>query len=190
MTNNLPYLLIDDDLSLNFSIVVIILSKLSFSARGNAMLDFEKLQIFFYLVKNPSKINPMLALAGKKLSLIKPQYTFTVESLSSNVDVLYDRSKLKLLLKNMAARGMLECDNITDPKSLKYYLSPAGISFAENLIHSNSNSSIAVNERSNEDQYHKSYFKTTLDIAEALAPLQSLPTTKLNFYLSSIFKRT
>lgn len=62
----LPYLLIDDDFSLNLSLVVMIIKRHSLSSKKNAVLDFEKLQIFLYLTKNPSKINSMLSLAGKK----------------------------------------------------------------------------------------------------------------------------
>lgn len=188
MSHNLPYLLIDDDFSLNFSIVALVLFKLSHSVKGNAMLDFDKLQIFLYLVKNPSKINPMLALAGKKLSPIKSRYIYTIESLSSNVDVLFDRSKLKFLLKHMAARGMLECDNFTNLKSLKYYLSPVGIRFVEELIDLNSDGTGEAPRGSNDNEYDTSYFKATLDVAEALTSLQTQPTTKLNSYLNSIFK--
>lgn len=188
MSHNLPYLLIDDDFPLNLSIVALILYKLSFSVKGNAVLEFDKLQIFLYLVKNPSKINPMLALAGKKLSPIKSQYVFTIESLSSNVDVLFDRSKLKFLLKHMAARGMLECDNFTDPKSLKYYLSPVGIRFAEELIDFNSGGTGEPPSRSKDNVYDKSYFKATLDVAEGLTSLQTQSVNKLNSYLNSIFK--
>ncbi|MBD8482359.1 hypothetical protein IFU12_13275 [Pseudomonas coleopterorum] len=140
------------------------------------------------MVKNPSKINPMLALAGKKLSPIKPQYTFTIDSLSSNVDILFDRSKLKSLLKHMAARGMLECDKFTDPKSLKYYLSQAGIRFTEGLMDLSSGSATEDSERSNVNAHDNIYFKALLDVAESLIPLQTQPNTKLNSYLNTIFK--
>lgn len=83
---------------------------------------------------------------------------------------------------------MLECDSVTDPKSLKYYLSPAGISFAEELIDLNSDDTGAPSGRFNDSDYDKSYFKATLDVAEGLASLQTQSTAKLNSYLNSIFK--
>lgn len=95
MSQSLPYLLIDDDFSLNYSLLALIIYKLGLSPKNNAVLDFEKIQAFMYLAKNPSKINEVLRLAGKKFIPIDSQYTYTIESLSTNVDILFNRSKLK-----------------------------------------------------------------------------------------------
>lgn len=188
MSQKLPYLLIDDDFTLNYGIIVLILYKLGLSTKKNAVLDFEKLQIFLYLVKNPSKINPLLALAGKKFTPINSQYTYTIESLSTNVDVLFDRSKLKFLLRQLAARGMLECDSLTDPKSLKYLLSPNGIQFAESLTSSAPETNKDSDFNSSTPPPAENYFVAALEVISSLIAIQSQTTTRLNAYLNTIFK--
>ncbi|WP_047280129.1 ABC-three component system middle component 4, partial [Pseudomonas lundensis] len=75
MNQALPYLLIDDDFSLNYSLLALIIYKLGLTSKKNAVLDFEKIQVFIYLTKNPSKINEVLRLAGKKFAPINSQYT-------------------------------------------------------------------------------------------------------------------
>lgn len=65
MSHELPYIPLDEELSLNFSLMVLTISELSHSSRGSLNLDINKLQIFLYLIKNPSKISYLLNIAGK-----------------------------------------------------------------------------------------------------------------------------
>ncbi|MBK3468625.1 ABC-three component system middle component 4 [Pseudomonas sp. MF6776] len=189
MSQSLPYLLIDDDFSLNYSLLALIIYKLGLSPKNNAVLDFEKIQAFMYLAKNPSKINEVLRLAGKKFIPIDSQYTYTIESLSTNVDILFNRSKLKTLIKELAARGMLACDNQTDPGSIKYLLSPAGRLFVESLIDSTFVEAVSPSQQPSISQDSQNYFSAALEVIESLSTLQAQATTKLYSYLNEIFKR-
>ncbi|OPB14126.1 hypothetical protein BFW91_08325 [Pseudomonas fluorescens] len=189
MNQALPYLLIDDDFSLNYSLLALIIYKLGLSSKKNAILDFEKIQIFIYLTKNPSKINEVLRLAGKKFVPLNSQYTYTIESLSTNVDILFNRSKLKTLIRELAARGMLECDNQTDPSSIKYLLSPAGSLFVESLIYSNSDEFLSPSPQKPVNQDTHNYFSSALEVIDSLSTLQAQTTTKLHSYLNEVFKR-
>ncbi|WP_277591805.1 ABC-three component system middle component 4 [Pseudomonas chlororaphis] len=188
MSHYLPYIMIDDDFYLNYSLLVLILYRQGLSTKKNATLDFEKLQIFLYLTKNPSKINPILNLAGKKFAPISAQYTYTIESLSTNVDMLFDRAKLKSLLKELASRGMLSCDK-TDPSSIKYLLSEPGTLFAQRLIES---ATIHQDSIKPEPRYlsTQSYFPAALEVIDSLSALQSQSNSKLNSFLNTTFKRT
>ncbi|MFJ2492397.1 ABC-three component system middle component 4 [Pseudomonas iridis] len=176
MSLELPYISIDDDFSLNFSILILLISKLALTSKNTAILDFEKIQIFFYLVKNPAKINSILRLAGKKFAPIDSRYTYTIESLSTNVDILFDRTKLKFLLKELAARGMLACDKGDSNKSVKYLLSDRGDEFAKQLL-------------LNSDKKSE-YFSAAADVINSLSSLQSQTNSKLNSFLNATFKRT
>ncbi|EPZ6036694.1 ABC-three component system middle component 4 [Pseudomonas aeruginosa] len=188
MSQSLPYLLIDDEFALNYSLVALILYRLGLSPRKNAALDFEKLQILLYLTKNPSKINAMLNLAGKKVAPINSQYTYTIESLSTNVDMLFDRAKLKYLLRHLAARGMLACDKTSDPRSLKYLLSPSGAQFVESLIAIPDDDAERSESSLIGSSLTKSYFMAALEAIDNLSSLQSVSLGKLNSYLNTIFK--
>ena len=189
MNQGLPYLLIDDEFSLNFSLLALIIYKLGLSSKKNAVLDFEKIQILIYLTKNPSKINEVLKLAGKKFVPINSQYIYTIESLSTNVDILFNRSKLKSLIKELAARGMLVCDNQTDPCVIKYLLSPAGIFFVESLVSSSFEETVFLSSQSSTVQDKQNYFSSAVEIIESLSTLQAQATTKLQSYLNEVFKR-
>ncbi|MCY1463102.1 hypothetical protein D9M71_809500 [compost metagenome] len=102
--------------------------------------------------------------------------------------MLFDRAKLKYLLRHLAARGMLACDSASDPRSLKYLLSPSGALFVESLIArpfedvERSESSFITNPLSG------NYFLAALEAIESLSPLQSQPLSKLNSYLNIMFK--
>lgn len=184
---SLPYLLIDDDFSLNFSLVLMIIKRHGLSSKKNAVLDFEKLQIFLYLTKNPSKINSMLSLAGKKNASISSQYTYTIESLSTNVDMLFDRSKLKTLLRELAARGLLACEFDGKDGALKYLLSNNGEVFFQSIYNKES-----ITENECEDTCNsitQNYFHASMEVIDSLSALQSQTNSKLNYYLSNIFRR-
>lgn len=188
MSQSLPYILIDDDFNLNYCLVALLLYKLGVSPKNNAVLDFDRLQIFLYLTKYPSKINSVLHLAGKKFAAINSQYTYTIESLSTNVDMLFDRAKLKYLLRHLAARGMLACDKTSDPRSLKYLLSPSGKQFVESII-GQSDESVENSELSPiAIPLSRSYFLAALEVIDNLSSLQSQPLSKLNSYLNTMFK--
>lgn len=164
---NLPYIPLDEEYGLNFSMLVVMISMLSHNKAGNLVLDINKLQIFIYLVKNPSKIDNVLSAAGKKSALIEPQLTYTIKSYSSNVDILFDNNKIKYLLKMMAAHGFLMAEKNSED-STKIYLSSKGLSFAEG--------------------FNEGYFLEIKKLIRAVAPLQSLAVSKLNSILNQVFK--
>ena len=182
----LPYLLIDDDFALNFTLLTLIINKMSLSSRKNSVLDFERLQIYLYLTKNPSKINKILSLAGKKIVPINTQYTYTIESLSTNVDMLFEREKLKILLKELAARGMLACEFDNTSGVLKYLLNDNGKLFAKKVCAPFN--VIEDNEKYVQNLLEQNYFTDSLEVINSLSALQSQTNSKLNSYLNTVFK--
>lgn len=189
MNPSLPYISIDDDFSLNFSLTALIIEKLGLTSKKNAALDFEKIQIFLYLVKNPSKINTILKLAEKKFTPINSQYTYTIESLSTNVDILFDRGKLKHLIKELAARGMLICERAKSQDSIKYLLSEQGKEFTKGLQTQEHTNSFNLLNATNTHTTTSHYFSAAAEVIESLSALQSQTNSKLNSYLNATFKR-
>ncbi|MDT4861600.1 hypothetical protein FQZ97_962120 [compost metagenome] len=173
MISRLPYLPIDEELDLNTAILVLLLSKMAQNNRGNLVLDFEKIQIFLYLIKNPSKISKILRLADKPSTPLDKKLTHTIESMSSNVDMLFNRHKVKLLIRRLAALGFLRCEGIAKSNSIRFALSDAGASFADSLV---------------SETTDKKYFSSLIEIISKLGPLQSQPATKLNAWLNTLFK--
>jgi len=165
--NNLPYIPLDEEYSLNMAMLAITISILSHSKKGGLSLDINKLQIFLYLIKNPSKIDSALAVSGKKPACVETQLTYTIKSFSSNVDILFDNSKVKFLIKIMTIRGLLSAKKKSD-ESVKLFLSEKGKDFADSLT--------------------EGYFEEIKRLAKALLPLQALPASKLNSVINQVFK--
>lgn len=173
MISSLPYLPIDEDIDLNTSILLLLLLNMGQSSRGSFVLDFEKIQIFLYLIKNPSKISKVLRMADKPGKPLDKKLTHTIESMSSNVDMLFNRRKAKLLLRRLAALGFLKCVDDAKTSSVRYALSDTGSDFARSL-------SDGVDD--------KSYFHSLGEILSKLAPLQSQSNAKLNAWLNTLFR--
>lgn len=167
MKYDLPYLYIDDEFDFNTTILLLIIDKLALNSKKNYKLDFNKLQFFMYLVKNPSKINKILDIAGKKCVHIDESQIYTVESLSLNVDILYDRLKVKSLLRELAATGMLSIVN-DEKNGISYELSDKGKELALEL--------------------KSGYFVKVSNYIDNVKSLQSLPSSKLFSILNLYFK--
>lgn len=97
--NDLPYIPLDEEFSLNLCILIIIIEGLGENKNHNAIMDINKAQIFMYLVKNPSKIMRAMYLFGKKIPIIEVEETHTIKGLSLNADILFDSKKNKRINK-------------------------------------------------------------------------------------------
>ncbi|BCG65738.1 MAG: hypothetical protein methR_P3592 [Methyloprofundus sp.] len=167
MDSELPYLYIDDECDFNVAILLLIIDNLALNIRKNYKLDFNKIQFFMYLIRNPSKINKVLEEAGKQQVLLNEKQTYTIESLSVNVDILHDRSKVKFLLKKLASIGLL--DVVNDNKNgISYFLTNEGEKLASELC--------------------IGYFETIIQNLDNIKSLQSMSSTQLFSILNSVFK--
>jgi len=169
----LPYIAIDEELELNLVIAMVILSRLSRTSKGRSVLNFERLQCYAYLIKNPIRIGQVLRVAGKKDLALESRYTHTIESLSVNVDILFDRKKLKSLLLKLAGLGFLHCGS-SEGDSLTYELSESGNSFMAEFFYS--------------DNSANGYASSLVEFSHKISPLNSLSVSKLNSILNITFK--
>ncbi|AUX71584.1 ABC-three component system middle component 4 [Erwinia pyrifoliae] len=129
--NALPYIPLDEELSLNLAIFSKILHVLGKNKLGKPTMDIDKAKIFMYLIKNPSKIERVMILADKKPPSIETTEIYTIKSMSINVDILFSKEKIKEILINMSALGFLTVKKIEEVTFLE--LSESGVSFAESL---------------------------------------------------------
>lgn len=184
MDNNLPYIPIDDEFYLNLSLMALIIYRMALTSRGNYTLDFEKIQIFLYLLKNPSSINSILMQAKKKPAIFSDKHINTIQSQSANVDTLFDREKVKSLLKELAARGFIACHVASKTGSIMYQLTAKGKEFSESLLYdydSADDHNLATN-------YNSTYLNSINIIIDGMQALQTQSNSKLNKYLKTYFK--
>ena len=128
----LPYIEPEDDLHLNLSIVLIVIQTLGVTNKGTLKINNERLHIFLYLLKNPMKLNNILISLGKTSLTLSEQASFSITSISPNVDTLYDRSALKSILSILVANNLLDVE-FKSKDGFFYKLSEKGLTIAKKL---------------------------------------------------------
>ncbi|WP_279722602.1 ABC-three component system middle component 4 [Acinetobacter baumannii] len=130
--SNLPFIQPKRDIYLNLGILLIIINRLAVTSNGKRNLSFERLQCFYFLVNNPLILNKVVSLAERKEINIKNSYFYKVESVSLDVDDLYDKNKLKLLIKIISLYGYLSVE-INSDSGFVFYLSDKGSNLVSSL---------------------------------------------------------
>jgi len=123
--SNLPYYVPDKDFELNVAVLLLIISGLSKTKRGKATLNNEKVSIFMYLVHSPSVLNKLIRVFDKEEMILSESESYSIESLSVNVDFLFNREKVQLLLKALVVKDYLEVE-YRKSEGFMYHLSSAG----------------------------------------------------------------
>lgn len=166
--NNLPYLQPDKDFFLNVGIVMLIIDGLAITKRKKKMLTMDILQTFYFLVTRPVFLNRVLDQAGKeKITMSEDEY-YNVVTLSVNFDELFDRDKLKLIIKFLSSKNWLEV-NYSEKDGFLFQLNTEG----ELLVKSLS----------------ENYFIKINRYINKLKLLQSDNSSKLNSYINLVFKQ-
>lgn len=159
---NLPYLDPNKELSLQAGVVLILLEKLAETKRGKLVLNFERLQVFFYLIQKPTSLNSVLRKAGKSTANLKYYETYSVNTVSHNIDALTDRSDLKAIIQYLASRSLLKCE-YTKSEGFVFSLSEIGAAATAQL--------------------ESVHFADLRRLAESLISLQTQSVTKLRQFV-------
>jgi hypothetical protein len=165
--NNLPFIQPRKELYLNISVILIIIGHMSTTPRGKKNLNIEKLQMFYYLVNNPIVLNKVIVLAEKNKVYIEDSYFYLVDSISLDVDDLYDRDKIKILIKMISLQGYLSVD-FNEDNGFSFYLNERGVEVLSSL---NSN-----------------YFEKINKYVEAIYFLRSLTASKISGLISNAIR--
>lgn len=128
----LPFLTPDDDLHFNLAVITLIVRFLSQTKRGTLKLSNERLHVYHFLVRNPVKLNQVMEVLGKENVLLSHQDSYSVASISANVDPLFDRESLKSLLTILIAQKLVEVEYKKNDGFL-YKLSAKGKELADLL---------------------------------------------------------
>lgn len=106
----LPFTNPENDLNLNLAILIIIVRTLSHTKRQTLKLNNERLHIYYFLVKNPVKLNKVMEILGKAKVLLSERNSYSIASISANLDPLFDREGLKSLLTILTAQSLVKVE--------------------------------------------------------------------------------
>lgn len=106
----LPFTNPENDLNLNLAILIIIVRTLSHTKRQTLKLNNERLHIYYFLVKNPVKLNKVMEILGKEKVLLSERNSYSIASISANLDPLFDREGLKSLLTILTAQSLVKVE--------------------------------------------------------------------------------
>ncbi|CAH6783634.1 conserved hypothetical protein [Vibrio chagasii] len=162
----LPFVEPDEDIYLNLSVVMILLYYLSSTKRGTLKMNNERIHIYDYLVRNPQKINRFLNALGKN-NLVKNKNDYSVSSISFNLDPLFDRDRMKDILKILVHKNLISV-NYKNKDGFLYTLTEDGKKRTESLS--------------------SNYFSEIKELSEQLIPTLSLTTSQLNNSLNDIIR--
>ena len=166
--SSLPYLQPDKDFYLNVGIVMLIINGLAITKRKKKILTLDMLQAFYFFVTRPVFLNRVLEQSGKeKITMSEDEY-YNVETLSVNFDELFDRDKLKLIIKFLSLKKWLEL-NYNEKDGFLLQLNTEGELRARSLS--------------------EGFFIKINRYIKQLKLLQSENSSKLNSYINQVFKQ-
>lgn len=166
--NNLPYLQPDKDYFYNVGILILIIGRLARTKRNKAVLTIDKLQTFYFLVTRPVFLNKVLSLAGKKQFFIEQSDYYTVDTISPNIDELFNKNKVVALLKTLSLKGYIST-SFSEKEGFLFELNKIGSSKAE--------------------EFTGGYYDKISRFIDSLVKLQSENSSKINTYINTILKQ-
>ena len=164
----LPYIQPERELHYNLGILILILKNLARTKRNKKVLTIDKIQSFYFLVTRPAFLNNVLRLADKRQIHIDDVDYYTVDTLSVNVDELFDRDRLLMMIKILSSKNYLFSE-YSNTEGFLFDLTDIGKSIADKL--------------------DEGYFRKIQLFIEQLSLLQSQSPTKLNGYINTVLKQ-
>lgn len=128
--NSLPYIQPRNEIYLNIGVVLIIINYFFCTVRGKKNLNIERIQLLYFIVNNPLIMNRIIGISGKNQIQLSDSYAYGVNSFSLNVDDLYDKERLKYLIKTISILGYLAVENKDD---FVFFLNEKGLSVVSDL---------------------------------------------------------
>ncbi|MFS1525332.1 ABC-three component system middle component 4 [Microbulbifer sp. 2304DJ12-6] len=166
--NKLPYIQPERELNYNLGILLLILRNLAQTPRNKKVLTIDKIRSFYFLVTKPAFLNKVLMLANKRQIAIDDVDYYTVETLSANVDELFDRERLLIMIKILSSKKYLSSE-YSRSEGFLFDLTGTGKAIASKL--------------------ENGYFRKIKLFIEQLSSLQSQSPSKLNRYINTALKQ-
>lgn len=166
--NKLPYIQPERELHYSLGILLLILESLAKTSRNRKVLTIDKIQSFYFLVTKPAFLNKVLMLANKSQIAIDDVDYYTVDILSVNVDELFNRDRLLIMMKILSSKKYLFSE-YSKSEGFLFDLTDSGKSIARKL--------------------DSGYFRKIKLFIKQLSSLQSQSPSKLNGYINTVLKQ-
>lgn len=106
--NKLPYVQPEREIFYCLGILLLVIYDLAETKKGKKVLTIDKLQSFYFLASRPDFLNRVLVLAGKTSLAIDVLDYYTVETISLNIDELFDRQRILQMIKILSSKGYID----------------------------------------------------------------------------------
>lgn len=166
-TNILPFFDPTKDIDLNVGILLILLNSLARTNRGTLLINNEKLHAYFYLVRNPVLLDRLLVQLGRTGVPLDEAELYSVNSISINLDPLFDSSWIKTLIGFAASKNLIAVE-YRKSDGFMYYLTDAGVSITKQL--------------------EGEYFSLVEKYVRGIHQIKSLRTSELTKSLNNLFR--
>jgi len=164
----LPFLDSDDDMHMNLCVLLIVINTLGRTKKGVLKMNNGRLHIFLYLLKNPTVLNQMLALLGKDVINLIERDTFSITSISPNIDSLFDREALKSLISILISKKLITV----------VYKKDTGFFYVSNEV------GVRVTSELNNNYFHE-----VNSLCDKLKEIISISDSDLNKSLNQTFRK-
>ncbi len=164
----LPYIQPERELHYNLGVLLLILDSLAKTKRQKGVLTLDKLQTFYFLVTRPAFLNKVLNLSNNNQVDIEDTDYYTVDTLAVNVDELFDREKLLIMIKILSAKKYLSVE-YTDTEGFIFDLSEIG--------------------KIKTKEVQVGYFRKIRTFVKQLSLLQSHSPSKLSGLVNTVLKQ-
>jgi hypothetical protein len=164
----LPYIQPERELYYNLGVLLLILDSLAQTKRQKKVLTIDKIHMFYFLVTRPAFLNKVLSLAGKNQINIDESDYYTIDTLSVNVDELFDRRRLLTMIQILSSKKYLSVA-YSNSEGFLFDLSEIG--------------------KSKTGQLQEGYFSKIRLFISQLSLLQSQNSSKLNVYINTVLKQ-
>lgn len=156
--NKFPFLVPENNFIYNLTLTLHIISKLSLSLRGKQVLNFDRLLAYSYLFRNPVILNKVVVMLEKGALDLSYEEENSIASFTTNINELYNRDKLRILVKHLILRKLI---TVEFDKSL-------------GVLFNSSEAGVEVIESCNE-----TYIKRLDEFALTLKKLQAVTVSKI-----------
>lgn len=130
---NLPFVDPDRNLHLNLAVVLIIVSRLNKSKRGKSVLDQDRINIYHYLLSNPTQLQFVILKSGKLPPTIGIEDEFSLKALAPDLDEAYDTKETGLLIQALIEKNLIRC-SLSDDGSALYSITSEGEQIEQALV--------------------------------------------------------
>lgn len=110
MYKDMPFVIPEDDLELNLSITLLIIVHLYKTSRDKNILDIERLNLYFFLLKNPHILNKLLINLSKKGIVLKSYESLSFKSERHNSELLYTNKILKYYIQVLISNNLVRAE--------------------------------------------------------------------------------